>query len=81
MSNKWSDYFQPKDYSFIGYYEHCSKQTDFTFSFQKESYKLRADFDILMKHGSTEAKKVVSQPDKSFKVYALFLISVFLTLR
>ncbi|CAG8587155.1 807_t:CDS:2 [Paraglomus occultum] len=53
MPNKWNDYFdkvQPKDYSFIGYYEHRSKQTDFTFSFQKESYELKADFDNLMEH-------------------------------
>ncbi|CAB4485621.1 unnamed protein product [Rhizophagus irregularis] len=60
MSSKWCAYFsetEPKEYSFLNFYKYRSKQVDFTFSFQKESYKLQMDFDNLEKDGLEESKK------------------------
>ncbi|CAG8463275.1 4620_t:CDS:10 [Acaulospora morrowiae] len=64
MSSKWCAYFnetEPKEYRFLGFYEYRSKQVDFTFSFQKESYKLQMDLDNLMKDGSEEAKETATE--------------------
>ncbi|CAG8589648.1 13888_t:CDS:10, partial [Cetraspora pellucida] len=64
MSGKWCAYFNetdPKEYRFLGFYEYRAKQADFTFSFQKESYKLQMDLDNLMKDGPEESKKTASQ--------------------
>ncbi|KAG9295802.1 hypothetical protein G9A89_009031 [Geosiphon pyriformis] len=62
MSSKWwCAYFNetdPKKYRFLGFYEYRSKQVDFTFSFQKESYKLQMDLNNLMKDGSEESKEI-----------------------
>ncbi|CAG8616063.1 4450_t:CDS:10, partial [Ambispora leptoticha] len=60
MSSRWCAYFDktdPKEYCFLDFYEYRSKQVDFTFSFQKESYKLQMDLDNLMKDGSEESKE------------------------
>ena len=58
-STMWSAYFDetlPKDYSFIGFYEHRKRQPDFTFSFRKESHKIKKDLASLIKDGSAEMK-------------------------
>ncbi|CAG8562232.1 11834_t:CDS:2 [Paraglomus brasilianum] len=55
---------------------------------KKESYKLKADFDNLMEHGSPETKKVASQLNKNFKCASacklwailLLLINLFIVL-
>ena len=55
MSSIWCVYLdvtQPKDYRFLGFYEYRSKQVDFTFSFQTESYKLKMDLDCLIDKGT-----------------------------
>ncbi|CAB4413595.1 unnamed protein product [Rhizophagus irregularis] len=70
MSSKWCAYFsetEPKEYSFLNFYKYRSKQVDFTFSFQKESYKLQMDLDNLEKDGSEESKKTSSLLKKKFK--------------
>ncbi|CAB4485620.1 unnamed protein product [Rhizophagus irregularis] len=70
MSSKWCAYFsetEPKEYSFLNFYKYRSKQVDFTFSFQKESYKLQMDFDNLEKDGLEESKKTSSLLKKKFK--------------
>ena len=62
MSSKWCAYFgktEPKEYCFLDFYEYRSKQVDFTFSFQKESYKLQMDLDNLMKDGSRNRRKLL----------------------
>ncbi|RHZ54947.1 hypothetical protein Glove_421g115 [Diversispora epigaea] len=60
----WSTYFDitpPEDYSFLEYYKHRSKQTDFTSSFKKETHKLKKDLVNLIKDGSDEKKKGASR--------------------
>ncbi|CAG8571483.1 14978_t:CDS:2 [Acaulospora morrowiae] len=57
----WSTYFDitpPEEYNFLDFYKHRSKQTDFTFSFRKESYLLKKDLHKLLKNGSETMKKV-----------------------
>ena len=74
MSSKWCAYFnetEPKGYRFLGFYEYRSKQVDFTFSFQKESYKLRMDLHNLMKDGSEESKETASRLNKIFQASTL----------
>lgn len=76
MSSKWCAYFsetEPKEYSFLNFYKYRSKQVDFTFSFQKESYKLQMDLDNLEKDGSEESKKTSSLLKKKFKASDSFL--------
>ncbi|CAG8539442.1 6688_t:CDS:10 [Ambispora gerdemannii] len=63
----WSTYFDvtpPEDYSFLGFYEHRSKQADFISSFQKESHKLKKELVNLIKDGSNEMKKGASRLEK-----------------
>ncbi|CAG8704777.1 11808_t:CDS:2, partial [Acaulospora morrowiae] len=70
MSSKWCSYFnetEPKEYRFLDFYEYRSKQADFTFSFQKESYKLQMDLNNLMEDGSEESKETASHLNKLFK--------------
>ncbi|CAG8498012.1 16804_t:CDS:2 [Funneliformis caledonium] len=50
-----------KHYSFIGFYEHRKRQPDFTFSFRKESHKIKKDLASLIKDGSAEIKNVARQ--------------------
>ncbi len=71
MSELWNIYFdtaQPKDYSFLGFYEYRSKQADFTSVFKKESYKLKMDLANLKKYGSDEMKTSASKLDEARKV-------------
>ena len=74
-----STYFDitpPEEYSFLDFYKHQSKQTDFTFSFRKESYLPKKDLHKLLKNGSETMKKVANRLDDSYK--AKFLFSFFI---
>ncbi|CAG8671119.1 6572_t:CDS:10 [Funneliformis caledonium] len=54
MSRTWSAYFDethPEDYRFLDFYKFRSQKSDFTFSFRKESDKLKKDLDILTTNG------------------------------
>ncbi|CAG8518206.1 3144_t:CDS:2 [Diversispora eburnea] len=56
----WDAYFEetlPGNYSFLGFYKHRQKRTDFTHSFQKEADILRKSLDALARHGTEEVKK------------------------
>ncbi|KAF0500228.1 DUF1703-domain-containing protein [Gigaspora margarita] len=61
MSRNWSFYFdeaRPEDYRFLDFYNYRSQQTDFTFSFRKETDKLKKDLENLIINGSDKQKKV-----------------------
>ncbi|UZO12254.1 uncharacterized protein OCT59_003799 [Rhizophagus irregularis] len=76
MSCTWSAYFDethPKDYHFLDFYEYRLQQSDFTFSFQKESDKLKKDFGSLITNSSDKMKEGASLLNKSFK--AKFFLS------
>ncbi|CAI2197698.1 805_t:CDS:2, partial [Funneliformis geosporum] len=51
------DETHPEDYRFLDFYEYRSQQSDFTFSFQKESDKLKKDLGSLITNGSDEMKE------------------------
>ncbi|RHZ68816.1 hypothetical protein Glove_293g4 [Diversispora epigaea] len=56
----WDTYFEetpPGNYSFLGFYKHRQKRTDFTRSFEKEADVLRKSLDSLARHGTEEVKK------------------------
>ncbi|CAI2187836.1 2985_t:CDS:10 [Funneliformis geosporum] len=60
MSKKYAYYFcktPPKNYTFLGFYKYRRQQSDFTFSYQKESRKLRCDLEELTREDS-EAVRV-----------------------
>nr|CAG8518183.1 12824_t:CDS:2 [Entrophospora candida] len=66
-----SDYFDitlPNQYSFLGYYQYCIKQTDFTFSFQKEANTLRKNLETILNNSSnSEIIKSVKSLKETFK--------------
>ena len=83
-STMWSAYFDetlPKDYSFIGFYEHRKSQPDFTFSFRKESHKIKKDLASLMKDGSAEMKNGARQLDDIHKAKLFSFSNIFLHCR
>ncbi|CAI2196654.1 18922_t:CDS:2, partial [Funneliformis geosporum] len=61
------DETHPEDYRFLDFYEYRSQQSDFTFSFQKESDKLKKDLGSLITNGSDEMKEGANLLNKSFK--------------
>ena len=76
MSRTWSAYFEetrPEDYRFLDFYEYRLQQSDFTFSFRKESDKLKKDLDILITNGSDKMKKGARLLNESFKAKVFFL--------
>ena len=79
MLNAYFNETRPEEYTFIGFYEHRSKHENFTFSFQKESDKLKRDLDILLKDGSVNVKEAASRLNRAFKIrfYLLFYYSFF----
>ncbi|CAG8832221.1 44825_t:CDS:2, partial [Gigaspora margarita] len=89
MSCNWSSYFneaRPEDYRFLDFYNYRSQQTDFTFSFQKESDKLKKDLKNLIINGSDKQKKGANQLNENFKLaegdfhnYGGHLLAVHLT--
>lgn len=77
LSRTWSAYFDethPEDYRFLDFYEYRSQQSDFTFSFQKESDKLKKDLGSLITNGSDKMKEGANLLNKSFKVKFLFIV-------
>lgn len=77
MSRTWSAYFDEthsKDYYFLDFYEYRLQQSDFTFSFQKESDKLKKDLGSLITNGSDKMKEGASLLNKSFKAKFFFII-------
>ena len=83
-STMWNAYFDetpPKDYSFIGFYEHRKSQPDFTFSFRKESHKIKKDLASLMKDGSAEMKNGARQLDDIHKAKLFSFSNIFLHCR
>ncbi|EXX77361.1 hypothetical protein RirG_024430 [Rhizophagus irregularis DAOM 197198w] len=70
MSRTWSAYFEetrPEDYRFLDFYEYRLQQSDFTFSFRKESDKLKKDLSILI-NGPDKMKEGASILNGRFKV-------------
>src|SRR5438067_2012141 len=79
MSRIWSAYFEetrPEDYRFLDFYEYRLQQSDFTFSFRRESDKLKKDLSLLITNGPDKMKEGASLLDKSFKA-KFFSIIVF----
>ncbi|CAG8596248.1 8750_t:CDS:10 [Diversispora eburnea] len=77
MSCAWSTYFEetrPEVYRFLDFYEYRLQQSDFTFSFRKESDKLKKDLSILITNGPDKMEGA-SLLNKSFK--AKFFLSSF----
>ncbi|GBC34695.2 hypothetical protein GLOIN_2v1716154 [Rhizophagus irregularis DAOM 181602=DAOM 197198] len=69
MSRTWSAYFEetrPEDYRFLDFYEYRLQQSDFTFSFRKESDKLKKDLSILI-NGPDKMKEGASILNGRFK--------------
>ena len=63
MSYTWSAYFEetrPEDYRFLDFYEYRLQQSDFSFSFRKESDKLKKDLSILITNGPDKMKEGAS---------------------
>jgi hypothetical protein len=79
LSRTWSAYFEetrPEDYRFLDFYEYRLQQSDFTFSFRKESDKLKKDLSILITNGPDKMKEGASILNGRFKV-KFFLSSFF----
>ena len=79
MSYTWSAYFEetrPKDYRLLGFYEYRLQQSDFTFSFRKESDKLKKDLSILITNGPDKMKEGASLLNESLR--QSFFLSSFL---
>ncbi|CAG8708232.1 16736_t:CDS:2 [Funneliformis mosseae] len=70
LSRTWSAYFEetrPEDYRFLDFYEYRLQQSDFTFSFRKESDKLKKDLSILITNGPDKMKEGASILNGRFK--------------
>jgi len=71
MESHWNTYFEetrPGDYRFVDYYHYRLQQDNFTFSFQKESNRLKKNLDNIVKNGSDEMRNGAKQLSNSFKV-------------
>ncbi|CAG8666804.1 10356_t:CDS:10, partial [Funneliformis caledonium] len=58
---------RPEDYHFLDFYEYRLQQSDFTFSFCKESDKLKKDLSILIANGLDKMKEGASIFNGRFK--------------
>lgn len=67
------DDIRPENYRFLNYYEYRSRQPDFTYSFQKESHRLKTHLERLMSNSSDEIKEGATQMYKIYKVKFLFI--------
>ena len=75
MSRTWSAYFDethPEDYRFLDFYKFRLQKSDFTFSFRKESEKLKKDLDILTTNGPENMMESANQLYESFKARFFF---------
>ncbi|CAG8737249.1 6036_t:CDS:10, partial [Rhizophagus irregularis] len=64
MESHWNNYFEetrPGDYRFIGFYHYRLQQDDFTFSFMKESNRLKKNLDNIVKNGSDEMRNSLTR--------------------
>ncbi|CAG8747923.1 17660_t:CDS:1, partial [Acaulospora morrowiae] len=50
----------PEEYHFLDFYKYRSKQTDFTYSFQKEADILRKCLSNILKESSEDIKEQIS---------------------
>ncbi|GBC15880.2 hypothetical protein GLOIN_2v1140040 [Rhizophagus irregularis DAOM 181602=DAOM 197198] len=79
MESHWNNYFEetrPGDYRFIGFYHYRLQQDDFTFSFMKESNRLKKNLDNIVKNGSDEMRNSAKQLSNSFKGHREYFTDV-----
>ncbi|CAG8601543.1 12733_t:CDS:10, partial [Funneliformis caledonium] len=76
----YSNYFRetlPENYTFLGFYKYRRQQSDFTFSYQKESRKLRCDLVELMKEDSEVVRVSANQLLQNYKIIPFFYVEGF----